>query len=96
MKLKPTAWNKRKTDLLPFKSDEDARAETRNFLSAVIKVCLDYIETENDRAEKVIDFYQPSEMLQKFDFELPDVAKKLDSLIADCIDTLKFQVRTGK
>lgn len=83
-------------DLLPHKSDAEARASTRHFLTSVVQICLDFIERENDRSEKVIDFYQPREMMAKFDFELPEVATKLDKLIEDCAHTLKYQVNTGK
>lgn len=62
----------------------------------MIKICLDYIERENDRQEKVIDFYQPAEMLRMFDFSIPDDPVELDRLVEDCQQALRYQVKTGK
>ena len=83
-------------DLLPFKCDEAANEQTKKFLLGVIKICLDYIERENDRKEKVIDFYQPEEIMRMFDFSIPDSPLELDKLVEDCRRTLSLQVKTGK
>lgn len=83
-------------DLLPFKFDQAASERTRKFLSGVVQLCLDYVERENRRDEKVIDFYQPEQILQMFDFSIPDSPTELDQLVEDCRQTLAYQVRTGK
>lgn len=62
----------------------------------MIKICLDYIDRENDRREKVIDFHQPAEMMQMFDFSIPNDPRELDRLVEDCRQTLLYQVKTGK
>lgn len=84
------------TDLLPFEVGQTANEQTRKFLLGVIKICLDYIERENDRNEKVIDFYQPEEMMKMFDFSIPESPLELDRLVEDCKRTLGYQVKTGK
>lgn len=83
-------------DLLPFKCDDEANERTRKFLSGVVKICLDYIERENDRREKVIEFYQPEEIINMFDFSIPDDPVELDKLVDDCRRTLSLQVKTGR
>ena len=83
-------------DLLPFEIGQTANEQTRKFLLGVIKICLDYIERENDRSEKVIDFYQPEEMMKMFDFSIPESPLELDRLIEDCKRTLSYQVKTGE
>lgn len=85
-----------KKDLLPFKCDEAANERTRKFLESVVKICTDYIERENDRSEKVINFYQPDEIMKMFDFSIPDCPTDLERLIEDCKRTLALQVHTGK
>lgn len=82
--------------MLPFKFDENANEQTKKFLLGVIKICLDYIERENNRNEKVIDFYQPEEIMKMFDFSIPDSPIELDRLVEDCRRTLSFQVKTGE
>lgn len=91
----PLNWAPR-ADLLPFKCDPAANEQTRKFLLGVIKICLDYIERENDRSEKVIDFYQPDEIIKLFDFSIPDSPTDLDRLVEDCKRTLAYQVKTGE
>lgn len=85
------------SDLLPFNGDlSEGSRRTRDFLSRVIRICLDYIERENDRAQKVIHFHQPEEMLKMFDFAIPREPVPLDQLVDDCYKTLEHQVKTGK
>lgn len=81
---------------MPFKYDDKANEKTREFLQKVIKICLDYIERENDRNEKVIHFYQPEEMIRMFDFSIQNEPLELDKLVEDCRQTLAYQVKTGK
>lgn len=82
--------------MLPFKSDEKANERTREFLQKVIRICLDYIELENKRQEKVIHFYQPDEMIRMFDFAIRSEPVELEQLVEDCRQTLSHQVKTGK
>lgn len=82
--------------MLPFKCDQAANEKTRKFLNGVISVCLDFVERENDRREKVIDFHQPDEVMRMFDFSIPDSPAELDSLVEDCRRTLALQVKTGE
>lgn len=88
--------NRNTKDLLPFKSDALASEQTRKFLLGVIKICLDYVERQNSRAEKVVEFYQPDEIMKMFDFSIPDTPLELDKLVEDCRKTLSLQVKTGK
>lgn len=81
---------------MPYKFDESANEQTRKFLLGVVKICLDYIERENKREEKVIDFYQPEEIIKMFDFSIPETPTELDTLVEDCRRTLLYQVRTGE
>lgn len=74
----------------------NANEQTKKFLLGVIKICLDYIERENNREEKVIDFYQPDEIMKMFDFSIPESPTDLDKLVEDCKRTLRFQVKTGE
>jgi len=83
-------------DLLPFKVGDEANERTRKFLLEVIEVCLDYVEKENKRSEKVIDFRQPEEMLRMFDFSIPNAPTDLAQLVEDCRQTLGHQVKTGE
>jgi len=83
-------------DLLPFRGDSEGNEQTRKFLLGVIQICLDYIEREFDRSERVIEFRQPDEIIRMFDFSIPDSPSDLDQLVEDCRRTLAQQVRTGK
>lgn len=90
----PISFNN--ADLFPFKTDQEANDRTRKFLLGVVNICLDYVERENDREERVIDFYQPDQIMRMFDFSIPDSPSELDRLVEDCRQTLAYQVRTGK
>lgn len=81
-------------DILP--TNVVAVPETKEFLSKVIDILLDYIRTQNDRNERVLEFHHPEEMLRLMDLDLPETALPLQQLIQDCAATLKYQVRTGK
>lgn len=73
-----------------------ANPETKEFLLKIIDVLLDYVRTQNDRNERVLEFHHPEEMKRLLDLELPDTAVPLQQLVQDCATTLKYQVRTGK
>ena len=81
-------------DLLPI--NEHGYPQTKEFLLSVIEICLDFIKKSNDRTTKVLDFHQPSEMKELFDFSIPDDPLDVKQLIFDCAQTLKYQVKTGE
>lgn len=81
------------TDIIPAATTD---TETREFLSKVIDILLDYVKTQNDRNERILEFHHPEEMMKLLDLELPDSALPLQQLIQDCAKTMKYQVRTGK
>lgn len=80
-------------DIIPTTSTD---VETREFLSKVIDILLDYVETQNDRNERILEFHHPEDMKKLIDFDLPENALPLQQLVQDCAKTLKYQVRTGK
>lgn len=73
-----------------------ANPETKEFLLKIIDVLLDYVRTQNDRNERVLEFHHPEDMKRLLDLDLPDTALPLQQLVQDCATTLKYQVRTGK
>ena len=81
-------------DLLPI--NEHGYPQTKEFLLSVIEICLDFIKKSNDRTTKVLDFHQPSEMKELFDFSIPDDPLDVKQLIFDCAQTLEYQVKTGE
>lgn len=81
-------------DLLPV--NEKSAAETKEFLNQVISICLDFIVKSNDRKEKVLDFHQPNELWNLYDFKIPSDPMNIDQLIKDCSECLKYQVKTGE
>lgn len=62
----------------------------------VIDILLDYVKTQNDRNERILEFHHPEDMKQLLDLDLPESALPLQQLIQDCARTMKYQVRTGK
>lgn len=62
----------------------------------VVRCCLEFIDKSNDRNEKVLHFQQPEELLKKFDFEIGETPRNLESIIEDCARALANQVKTGK
>ncbi|RWS09991.1 glutamate decarboxylase-like protein [Dinothrombium tinctorium] len=82
-----------KYDLLPLK--ENGYQITKEFLLSVIEICVEFIKKSNDRSTKVLDFHQPDQLMQVFDFAIPDEPQNLDQLLVDCKDTLKYQVKTA-
>lgn len=73
-----------------------ANPETKEFLLKIVDVLLDYVRTQNDRNERVLEFHHPEEMKRLLDLDLPETALPLQQLVQDCATTLKYQVRTGK
>lgn len=81
-------------DLVPW--NNTGNKETHEFLTRLTAILLEFIDKTNDRNEKVLDFHYPDQLLEVFDFTLPDDPQNLDQLLTDCKDTLKYQVKTGK
>ena len=44
---------------------------------------------------KVVDFLQPDELAEKFDFEIGNKGEDNDTLLKHCEDTIKYSVKTG-
>lgn len=82
-----------KTDIIP---TVNADAATKEFLLKVVDILLDYVRTQNDRNERILEFHHPEDMKQLLDLDLPDTALPLQQLIQDCARTMKYQVRTGE
>lgn len=80
-------------DIIPSASSD---TETREFLLKVIDILLDYVKTQNDRNERILEFHHPEDMLKLLDLNLPESAVPLQQLIEDCAKTMKYQVRTGE
>ncbi|XP_076324642.1 glutamate decarboxylase-like [Tachypleus tridentatus] len=85
--------NKYYTDLSPL--TKDGFEVTRDFLLRVVQILLEFLKSSADRSSKILDFYQPEQLKKILDFDLLAEPKKLDQLLTDCRNTLKFQVKTG-
>lgn len=83
----------RSIDIIPAATTD---TETREFLLKVIDILLDYVKTQNDRSERILEFHHPEDMKKLLDLDLPESALPLQQLIQDCARTMKYQVRTGK
>jgi glutamate decarboxylase len=46
-----------------------------------VEVLLKYINEENDRSSKILEFHHPDEMKQLIDLSIPDEPVELDELI---------------
>ena len=75
---------------------EGAQPETREFLQKIVEILMDYVNAQNDRNEKILEFHHPEEMKTLIDLDIPDQAVPLQQLVIDCATTLKYQVKTGK
>lgn len=82
------------SDLFPI--NENGFEQTKEFLVKVIDICLDFIRQSNDRSSKVLDFHQPDQMKQLFDFSIPEKPLDIETVVNDCRQALKYQVKTGK
>ncbi|CAO1370287.1 unnamed protein product [Diamesa serratosioi] len=92
-KLSDKTANLTAHDLLPYV--EGAQPETREFLQKIIEILLDYVNAQNDRNEKILEFHHPEEMKTLIDLDIPDQAVPLQQLVIDCATTMKYQVKTG-
>ena len=81
-------------DLLPY--TEDSEGNTNEFLRKFVEMLLDYMGTTFDRSSKILDFHHPEQLLELLDLTLPNEPQNIDQLLADCRDTLKYQVKTGQ
>ncbi|KAH7731509.1 glutamate decarboxylase 1-like protein [Aphelenchoides avenae] len=79
------------TDLLPHKPTN--WNETRQFLTRIMEVLLEYVREQNDRNSKILEFHHPAEMQQIVDFSIPDKPMKLGELC--CKTVLNLGVKTG-
>lgn len=77
-------------------NNENAQAETREFLQKVTDILLDYVNACNDRNEKVLDFHHPEDMKKLLDLQIAEQGVPLQQLVEDCAVTLKYQVKTGE
>ena len=81
-------------DLLPY--TEDTEGNTNEFLRKFVEMLLEYLKTTFDRSSKILDFHHPEQLLEILDLTLPNEPQNIDQLLADCRDTLKYQVKTGQ
>jgi len=80
--------------LLPY--TEDSEGFTNEFLRKFVEMLLEYMKTTFDRSSKILDFHHPEQLLEILDLTLPNEPQNIDQLLADCRDTLKYQVKTGQ
>ncbi|VDK70644.1 unnamed protein product [Litomosoides sigmodontis] len=68
---------------------------TKKFLEEVVKILLEYINEQNQRENKILDFHHPEEMEKLIDLNIPDSPCTLEELLQDCREVLRLGVRTG-
>lgn len=80
-------------DLLP-KGSSDI---TREFMGTLVTLLLNYVEMENDRTTRVLEFRHPKQLEQIIDIDIPDEENpsNLYQLLLDCQQALQYQVRSG-
>lgn len=81
------------TAIIPNVSSE---AETKEFLLKVVDILIDYVKTQNDRSQRILEFHHPEDMKKMLDLDLPENALPLQQLIEDCATTMRYQVKTGE
>ncbi|XP_015789794.1 glutamate decarboxylase-like [Tetranychus urticae] len=81
------------SDLLP--ANETGYEATRSFLLKIVDILLDFIKESSDRSTKIVDFHQPNQLKQLFDFTIPENPKNIQQILNDCKQCLKYQVKTG-
>lgn len=57
---------------------------------------MDFVQSTNNRKEKILDFHHPEDMQKLLDLRVPEQGVSLQQLVHDCATTLKYQVKTGK
>lgn len=50
-------------------------------MKKLVDILLDYIKEENNRDNKILDFYHPEQMLKKIDLSIPDEAMNLGQIL---------------
>ncbi|CAK9304753.1 unnamed protein product [Gordionus sp. m RMFG-2023] len=100
------------TDLLPYNNDGPNGHSTKItelFLKQIFDLVINYINYENNRDSKVLDFTKPEDLMKLIDFNIPDGStnnedtskkgkkhiKSLSDVIELCNLVLKYQVKTG-
>jgi hypothetical protein len=80
-------------DLLPKGTPE----ATREFMSTLVTLLLNYVEMQNDRTTRVLEFRHPKQLEQIVDIDIPDAESpsNLYQVILDCQQALQYQVRSG-
>ncbi|KAH0553695.1 hypothetical protein KQX54_003596 [Cotesia glomerata] len=76
-------------DIIPINAE--GYPATKEFLSKVVDILLDYVKTQNDRNSKVLEFHHPADLMRILDLEIPDNGLTLQQLLIDCSTTLKYQ-----
>ncbi|OQV19976.1 Glutamate decarboxylase 1 [Hypsibius exemplaris] len=81
------------SDLLPKGSPE----VTREFMSTLVTLLLNYVEMQNDRTSRVLEFRHPKQLEQIVDIDVPDEESpsNLYQILLDCQQALQYQVRSG-
>ncbi|XP_057328051.1 glutamate decarboxylase [Microplitis mediator] len=85
--------NLKYSDIIPINAE--GYPATKEFLTKVVDILLDYVKTQNDRNSKVLEFHHPADLMRILDLEIPDNGLTLQQLLIDCSTTLKYQVKTG-
>lgn len=80
-------------DLLPLAPEADA--ETKAFLHRLADILIEFLRKTYDRSTKILDFHHPEQLLEVLDLTLPAQPQNLSQLLADCRDTLTYQVKIG-
>ncbi|XP_044581560.1 glutamate decarboxylase isoform X1 [Cotesia glomerata] len=91
--LSKESANLKYSDIIPINAE--GYPATKEFLSKVVDILLDYVKTQNDRNSKVLEFHHPADLMRILDLEIPDNGLTLQQLLIDCSTTLKYQVKTG-
>ncbi|KAH9367946.1 hypothetical protein HPB48_014562 [Haemaphysalis longicornis] len=79
------------SDLFPFTDEPTA---TREFLQRVFDILWAYVDKQQDRKSKILDFHMPEQLMQIIDLDLPEEPQPLRRVLNDCGEALKYQVRT--
>lgn len=66
-------------DLLPHSTGNFET--TKLFLKKIVEILINYIQVENDRNSKVLEFYHPAEMMQIIDLSIPDKPMNLEQIL---------------
>ncbi|XP_074112564.1 glutamate decarboxylase isoform X1 [Cotesia typhae] len=91
--LSKESANLKYSDIIPINAE--GYPTTKEFLSKVVDILLDYVKAQNDRNSKVLEFHHPADLMRILDLEIPDNGLTLQQLLIDCSTTLKYQVKTG-